>query len=180
MPRLCLDLNVWCGAFIGLRLGRTDTAAQRLTDAARTGGSPQGPVTLIVSHGMLERLTDVLATQLHFPPEEAARLCELIASYAREGPSLTLGGVGVLPIHDTEDRHVLETAWAGQADVLVTQNLADFLEPEAEALVPERIYGLRRGGTKLMLCHTFDAAAWLGGEPWPTVVGAFLNERAGN
>jgi hypothetical protein len=173
--RICLDLNVWCGAFISARLGRTDTAAFILTNAARSGASERGPLALVISWGMLARLRGVVVDQLGFSLADAGRLTELIAAYAREGPSLTLGGVGVLPIHDAEDRHVLETAWAGAADLLVTHNLSDFVVPEAEALVPDRIYGLRRGSAKLVVCHTYNAAAWLQGEDWPDAVATFLS-----
>lgn len=124
---------------------------------------------------MLERLRAVLVGQLSFAEPDAERLCELIASYAREGPSLTLGGVGVLPVPDAEDRHVLETAWAAQAAMLVTHNIGDFVDDESETLVAGRVYGLRRGPAKLLVCHTYNAAAWLRGDPWPETVTRFLN-----
>jgi hypothetical protein len=48
-------------------------------------------VALVVSWGMLERLRIVLVRDLGFTDRDAGRLAELIASYAHEGPSLTLG-----------------------------------------------------------------------------------------
>lgn len=45
---------------------------------------------------------------------------------------LTLGGTGVIPLEDIEDRHVLETALAGQASILVTANLKDFLAKDTK------------------------------------------------
>ena len=112
---------------------------------------------------MLERLRLVLARDLGFSERDAVRLTELIAGYASDGPSLTLGGVGVLPIHDTEDRHVLETAWAGQADILVTANLADFARGEYELVTEGRVYRLARDRRSMVLAHPFDAAGWLRG-----------------
>ena len=165
MVRVCLDLNVWCAAFIGRRLGRSDTAAIALVDAVRSGRSPRGPVGLVVSWGMLERLRTVLVRDLDFPQPDATRLVELIASYAREGPSLTLGGVGVVPLHDVEDRHVLETAWAGRADILATANLADFIQDGDRPLVQGRVYRLERGGRPMILAHPFDAIGWLREQP---------------
>jgi predicted nucleic acid-binding protein len=161
LPRICLDLNVWCAAFIARRLGRRDTACIALTEAVRSGRSLRGPVALVVSWGMLERLRVVLARDLGFSDHDAARLAELIASYAKEGPSLTLGGVGVIPIRDTEDRHVLETAWAGGADILVTANLGDFAQEGDELIEARRIYRLSRGGRTMILTHPFEAAGWL-------------------
>ncbi len=48
------------------------------------------------------------------------------AGPAGDLPSRLLGGTGVLPLRDAEDRHVLKVALAGQADILATANLADF------------------------------------------------------
>ena len=138
-----------------------------LVQAVRSGQSPRGPVALVVSWGMLERLRVVLARDLGFSEPDSARLIDLIVSYAREGPSLTLGGVGVIPIHDTEDRHVLETAWAGRADLLVTANLNDFVRDEDEVVLEGRVYRLARAGETMILAHPFDAASWLRGELRP-------------
>ncbi len=110
---------------------------------------------------MLERLRAVLLRDLGFSQGDAGRLVELIASYAKEGPSLTLGGVGVIPMHDTEDRHVLETAWAGQADLLVTANLADFIHEDDETILETMSYRLRRGDRSMILSHPFEAIRWL-------------------
>jgi hypothetical protein len=110
---------------------------------------------------MLERLRTVLARDLEFSEGDAARLTELIAGYAKEGPSLTLGGVGVIPIHDGEDRHVLETAWAGRADILVTANLADFALGEAQTVIEGLMYRLPRGGRSMILSHPFESLRWL-------------------
>ena len=161
MPRVCLDLNVWCGAFIARRLGRTDTSAIALVEAVRSGRSARGPVALVVSWGMLARLRRVLVRDLGFTDRDAARLADLIASYARDGPSLTLGGVGVIPIHDVEDQHVLETAWAGGSDLMVTANLADFIQGGDETLIEDRLYRLERGGKTVLLAHPFAAIGWL-------------------
>lgn len=171
--RLCLDLNVWLGAILSEKLGRRDTAAQTLVEAVRSGLGPRGPVSLVVSWGMLNRLREVLA-RFEFGVAEADRLIQVIATIARDGPSLTLGGVGVLPLDDEEDRHVLETALAGGADMLVTQNLKDFVSHDARALVADRYYGVEAAGEKLLIVHTYAAAAWLRGGDLPAEVQAWL------
>ena len=161
--RLCIDLNVWCAAILAERAGRVNTAAQTIVDAARI---PPGraPMQLVVSWGMLQRLDEVLERALDFAPEYASALTDAIAGYAQFGPSLTLGGVGVLPIHDPEDRHVLETAWAGDAAVLVTADFTGFLGADAEVLIEGRLAILRRGAKALHVIHPFPFAAWLRGE----------------
>jgi hypothetical protein len=161
------------GAILSEGLGRRGTAAQTLVDAVRSGLSPRGPVALVISWGMLNRLREVLV-RFDFGANQADRLIQVIATIARDGPSLTLGGVGVLPLDDEEDRHVLETALAGGADMLVTQNLRDFARQDARTLVADRYHGVEAAGGKLLIVHTYAAAAWLRGENPPAEVLAFL------
>jgi predicted nucleic acid-binding protein len=165
--RVCLDLNIWCAELLARRAGRSDTACQRIVAAVR-GLDPAAPLQLVISWGMLHRLQAVLQREFGFGPASAADLIEIIADYAEEGPSLTLGGVGVLPIHDAEDRHVLETAWAGAAEVLVTADFGGFLAADAEIVEAGRIARLCRGAATLWIVHPFSFARWLRGE---TVVG---------
>lgn len=164
--RICLDLNIWLGAFLSERLGHTGTATQVLVEAVRTGACERGPVALVISWGMLNRLEQVLVAQ-GFDEAQAQRLVEIIATFAREGLSLTLGGAGVLPMDDEEDRHVVEAAFAGEADLLVTHNFSDFAGDGVQLLVAGRIYGARQGVRKLLILHTYDAAAWIRGEALP-------------
>lgn len=161
--RLCIDLNVWCADVLATQYRRKGTAAQSIVEAVRSG-SARTSIQLVISLGMLQRLELVVARDLDATPEEAAELVDVIADYARVGPSLILGGVGVLPILDDEDRHVLETAWAGRADVLVTSDFAGFLSADATVITPGRLARLERGGRRLWLIHPFAFAAWLRGE----------------
>jgi predicted nucleic acid-binding protein len=168
LARICLDLNVWCAAYLADRAGRLGTASQTLVEAARSGQVAGEFLQLVVSLGMLERLMLVLVDQLQFDSLEASALTDAIAGYAHVGPSLTLGGVGVIPIQDTEDRHVLETAWAGRADILVTANLRDFVQDDDEVVLAGRAYLLARGGRTMILAHPFEAARRLSDGTWPT------------
>jgi predicted nucleic acid-binding protein len=113
---------------------------------------------------MLGHLAVVLNRDLRLTLKEASDFVALAESYSIDGPSLTLGGVGVLPIHDAEDRHVLETAWSGGADILTTADVRGFVAPDAENLVPGRVWRLRRADRILILAHPFETAAWLRGE----------------
>lgn len=166
MLRICLDLNIWIGAFLAEKAGRTETAAQTLVNAVRLGQSPHGPIALVVSFGMIFRLKTVLL-RLTGDMTVADRVPMIIAALAEQGPSLTLGGVGVLPIDDQEDQHVLETALAGRADILVTHNIADFMGGDAEDLVAGRWYGVPHGAHRLLIAHTYDGAAWIKGGELP-------------
>lgn len=88
-----------------------------------------GKVELVISWGMLNRLEEVL---LRLTPlaEDASFYVDIIRSYAQIQPQLILGGTGVIPINDIEDQHVLETALAGRANLLVTANFKDFLNKD--------------------------------------------------
>lgn len=161
--RACLDLNIWVADILARRDGRSGSACQLIVNAVR-GLAPDTPLQLVVSWGMLDRLQTVLADQLGFGASTAEDLADAISSYAEQGPSLTLGGVGVIPIHDREDQHVLETAWAGSAAVLVTADFRGFLSADAEVLIEDRLAKLRRADEVLFLIHPFTFAAWLRGE----------------
>lgn len=129
--RLCLDLNIWVADLLALHAGRTGTACQVLVDAVRRGASPLGPVQLVVSWGMLNRLETVLTRVLNVDRSLAQQYVTMIARYAADGPSahapyILLGSSGLLPLRDEEDGHVLDTACAGKASILVTRNFRDF------------------------------------------------------
>ena len=137
-------------------------------EAARSAQAARKPLQLVISWGMLERLKLVLIEQLRFDRADAVALTDAIAGYAHMGPSLTLGGVGVIPLQDTEDRHVLETAWAGSAEILVTANLEDFVHARDETIYAGRTYRLKQGGRTLILTHPFEAARRLRAGTWRT------------
>lgn len=162
--RACLDLNIWVADILARRDGRSGSACQLIVNAVR-GLAPHAPLQLVISWGMLDRLHAVLSDQLAFGASTAGDLADAISSYAEQGPSLTLGGAGVIPIHDREDRHVVETAWAGRAAVLVTIDFRGFLSADGEVLIEGRLARLRRADQVLFLIHPFTFAAWLrGGE----------------
>lgn len=167
--RVCADLNIWCAAILADGHGRRGTASQTIVDGLRAGRSERGEMALVISWGMLQRLGRVLERDLDFPRTAAATLIDAIAGYARLGPSLSLGGIGVIPIHDPEDRHVLETAWAGGADFLVTADVGGFAHKEARVMLEGRILRLERAGRALVVAHPFNFAAWLRGDSQPGV-----------
>ena len=146
--RLCLDLNIWVADLLALHAGRSGSAAQLLVDCVRRGHSPLGPVQLVISWGMLNRLEDVLTRVLQVDRPLAQHYTAMIARYAAEGPAshapnLSLGGTGLIALRDTEDAHVLDTARAGRANLLVTRNFGDFIPGDTRVRVPGEVATVR-------------------------------------
>ena len=81
----------------------------------RQGSCALGEVQLIISWGMLNRLQKVLKKNLQVSDLVANLYIDAIQGYVKLNPQLTLGGTGIIPLQDTEDVHVLETALAGRA-----------------------------------------------------------------
>lgn len=164
--RLCLDLNIWCAALLADRKGRQGTASQCLVEMARYGSCSISPVQLVISWGMLERLRLVLERDLHVSSSAVNFYIETIRAYAELGaiklaPQLTLGGTGVIALQDTEDRHVIETALAGRALVLVTANFKDFLSKDTLVVVPQQHAVYSSPNHILHIVHPFCMMGWL-------------------
>lgn len=136
--RLCLDLNIWCAALLADFKGRQNTSSQRLIQIVRVGYCSLGQVELVISWGMIQRLQKVLKRDLKVDATVADLYLETIVGFAQLAPQVTLGGTGILPLRDTEDAHVLETAVAGRATVLVTANFKDFLAADTRIIIPDR------------------------------------------
>jgi hypothetical protein len=172
--RICLDLNVWVADFLATRRGRRGGSGPWLVDAVRAGHSPAGPLQLVVSLGMLERLGLVLVSVFGVEAAVAETALRAIAGIASLGPAgdhpFAVVGGGIYPIRDEEDRHVLETAVAGESDVLATANLADFAMDDIEWVGDGsriRIYA-PPGRPKLVIAHPDHVAAWLRSGRFPS------------
>lgn len=169
--RFCLDLNIWCAALLADAKGRQDTACQMLVEIVRRGRCAIGPVALVISWGMLNRLQFVLQNdpKLAAFQDDAVAFIELIITYAQLSPQLTLGGTGIIPLDDEEDRHVLETAIAGKATVLVTANFKDFLFKDVQIIVPERHCIYLSPIHSLHIVHPFLMINWLNKKEIPDI-----------
>lgn len=161
--RICLDLNIWCAALIADAKGRQETACQILVRIVRQGKCSLGTVNLVISWGMLNRLQQVLQTnpKLSVLRDDAVTYTNLISTYAKLSPQLTLGGTGVLPLRDEEDRHVLETSLAGKADILVTANFADFLVKDVQIIQNNQHAIYFSSEHKFHIVHPFLMIKWL-------------------
>ncbi len=163
---MCLDLNVYCAYLRGVQKGHTETAAQALVAAVRAGDSALGPIQLVVSWGMLNRLRKVWEIDWGVARADADQLLAAIAGYAALGPNaepphLMLGGTGLIALRDTEDAHVLDVAVAGRANLLVTSNFADFVGYRTDVREENRIAIHDASNHRVVIVHTFRAAQWL-------------------
>lgn len=164
--RLCLDLNVWCAAFLADKRGMRSTAVQTLVATARAARAGDLPVQLVISWGMLTRLRKVFELDWKLPRPTVDSVIETIAGYARLGPAgmaphLTLGGTGLMPIRDQEDGHVVDTAIAGRAHLLVTANFDNFIAAKSRVLEPAKVAILEAAGATLIVAHPYRAVSWL-------------------
>lgn len=163
--RLCLDLNIWCAVVLANKKGWQNTACQSLVNIVQKGTCELGSVQLIISWGMLNHLYFVLVNKMGVSESTAQYYVRIIQAYAEAGivggPQLTLGGTGVIPLRDIEDRHVLETALAGDASVLVTKNLKDFLSKDTHIIEVEKHLIYSNSGTSLHIVHPYLMTEWI-------------------
>ena len=186
--RVCLDLNVFVADLLAAGQGRNGSATQ-LVEMVRRGWCALGPVQLVVSWTMLETLRIVLTRTLGRNDAWANLLVKNIADIAAGGalyrpPHLLLGGTGTRPMMDAEDATVLDAAIAGQADLLVTGNIDDFLRG-GKSMLPSEIIADRRlktgkvvpavaaiprfGEPHLIVALPQEAVVWLSRGIEPTV-----------
>jgi predicted nucleic acid-binding protein len=161
--RVLLDLNIFVAYFLGLSKGRTGTASQFLVESMRDGVCALGSLQLVISWGMLNRLELVLM-RLGYDELAAKKFAEAVAELAwlgtfQEFPSVTLGGMGVVALKDEEDAHVLTTAVAGRAKILVTANFKDFDDDMLE-LIPGVVGEIYRPDHSLLVVQPKIAARW--------------------
>ena len=164
--RICLDLNIWCAALLADWKSKQNTACQHLVRLVREGHYLNYSTQLIISWGMLNRLRKVLVEDWRVSIATAELYLDTLVAYAQLGamgqdPQLTLGGTGVIPLHDAEDAHVLETAIAGRAHVLVTANFRDFRFKDIEIIEPDRHGFYQRGDWAIAVVHPYQMMEWI-------------------
>jgi predicted nucleic acid-binding protein len=164
--RVCLDLNIWYAALLADGKGRENTASQSLVAMIRQGVCLSHPVQLVISWGMLDRLRKVLTQDLKVSAQTADFYLSAIAAYAHLGPlgaspQLTLGGTGIVPLRDTEDAHVLETAIAGKTDFLITANFKDFITKNTAVVSLDRHAIHRSPDGSIHIVHPYLMMEWL-------------------
>lgn len=85
--RLCLDLNVFMADLLSRRTPDRRGAASYLVAAVREGHCPVGPVQLVVSLGMLDRLRSVLIRLPGATADAVDRVVDDVTAIAANGPS---------------------------------------------------------------------------------------------
>lgn len=175
--RVLLDVNVWVSNVLATDRGHKATASQSLISmisAHRWGLSDKSQ--LIISFEMINTLEAVLRRR-NVAADRTAAYCESIIDFMRYGPEsldpyLVLGGEERFPMPDIEDAGVLATAVGGRADLLVTDNLRDFVTKDAEVIDTQTISSASGGrtlqalrytiaGTDLVIAHPFDVMNWM-------------------
>ena len=177
--RICLDINVWVSAALATQNGRTRSAALAMKNWIVTGKLLGRPVQLVMGVEMIDTLTEVLL-RVGIPSRPAAafgaRLIELMKSGPEAlDPLLLLSGRDQIAMHDREDAGVLATAIAARVDLLVTDNLTDFVtndsvsfntrvvKPAAGERQLLTILHEQQDGVALVVAHPLDVREWVRG-----------------
>lgn len=186
--RVCFDINVYIARQLAAQSGRPGGAASELVDIARDMTCETGPVQLVMTLQMIGTLEDVLR-RLKFQPQSILDFTAALVGLMRMGPEgfdpFLSPPTSGLPMNDTEDAGVLTSCIAARVDLLVTDNLDDFLFKDAERINTREV--VRRDGTtrqlfavvyerndgvSIVIAHPIDALGWLrlGLRPTPDVI----------
>lgn len=188
--RLALDINVFVADLIGRKRGHTGTAAMRIVDAVRSGTCAAGPVQLVTSVPIISNFENVLKRRLGYSESDAAERAWVLEEYTRQGPMPSapnvVVGSGYIPFATEneirqavvshvgkaaagklfdeirDDRYVLETALAGNADILVTSNIGDFCRGPAVKFKRNDVAVFPLADRKLVIATPQFAAYWIG------------------
>ncbi|WP_407530925.1 PIN domain-containing protein, partial [Methylobacterium oryzisoli] len=178
MLRVCLDLNVWVADLIGRQAGRTGTVLMRIVEMVKAMSVAGTPLQLVISQEMLGTLEAVLIRQ-KVPAFLAERFSAAVSNLMINGPeklqpAVLTSGRDQLAMHDREDAGVLATCIAERVDLLVTDNLRDFITKDSERRdtrlvsradgITRQLYTVlheRADGVALTIAHPIDAVDWL-------------------
>jgi predicted nucleic acid-binding protein len=175
--RIVLDVNIFVSDVISRRLGRTGTTSQKLVNAMLAGKIGDRPAQLVISLAMLESFRGALL-RLRAPPATIEAASNALLDLTRNGPDrldpylLLDTGHAAFSTRDREDAGVLAVAFAADADLLITDNLADFETKDCVSIETSRARhanGSERQlscqvhrsptGRKLVVAHPLDLAA---------------------
>ena len=129
--RILLDVNILISDVLSRAAGKNGTTSQKLVDAMLSGVLGGQAVQLVISIAMLDTFRDVLL-RLGGKQDAVEAAAAALLDLTRNGPDgldpyLLLDSSDVpFQLSDKEDAAVIATAFAGRADILVTDNLSDF------------------------------------------------------
>ncbi|KFL29455.1 hypothetical protein JP75_21100 [Devosia riboflavina] len=175
--RICLDVNIWVQYLRAVIAGKADTSSQTLVGFVRDMKIGEVPVQLILPKGVISTFQEK-ASELGAPMPLIARVVDGLISLAQAGPEqvdpFVHFGAETLQMKDLEDAGVLAGALAGGADFLITDNLRDFENKEAQvfdiqqAKLPDgkarqlsAIIHQRPDGATVVVAHPFDFLEWV-------------------
>ena len=187
--RLSIDLNVLFADQKARDKGVRGTAARMLMDAIRDGTCPAGPVQLVTSVPVIENWADSMRRHLGYSRDFAQEKAALLYEYANQGPMpegpRIVVGMGHVPFGTEEqvrnsirtraspknadklfdeiadDRNVLLTALAGEADILATADTDLFTKGDAVALERSDVVLYPFGERTLVVGTPNFVAYWL-------------------
>jgi hypothetical protein len=186
--RITLDINILVSDIISTARSVRATASTMIVDAVRDGRCPAGPVQLITSLPIIEAYADVLQRRLGYLREAAFSKADALESYALDGAMptapLLMIGTGFVPFATEEeikvavanfllredrgifneiadDRYVLETAIAGRADILITNDIRGFARGPAIKFDRSDIVLFPTAAWTVVVCTASFARHWL-------------------
>ncbi|WP_137156401.1 PIN domain-containing protein [Rhizobium sp. FKL33] len=175
--RIVLDVNILVGNLIAYDRGHKGTAMQTLVSmvSGQTWGFADR-AQLVISFEMIETLETVLR-RMQVTEARIKAYSNALVDVMRYGPDgldpyLILGGEERFAMSDVEDAGVLATAVGAKADLLVTDNLRDFVTKDAAVIdtqIVQTASGSRPlqalryqiGAADVIIGHPFDVMRWL-------------------
>lgn len=172
------DVNVLVSAQNANRAGRADTVSQRVLRYLTAGYVQSPPIQLVVSFKLIDTFREVLQRR-GYDHDAIEMAADALIGMMKNGPRaldpyLVFGGTPDPTVLDVEDGSVLAAAFAASANILVTDNLADFAVGDCEIYdtsVVRRQDGSKRqlscqihrrpNGQTLIVAHPADFAHWI-------------------
>ena len=130
------DVNVLISAQNANRAGRANTVSQRVLRYLTAGYLQNPPIQMVVSFKLIDTFREVLQ-RLGYDHDAIEVAAGALIDMMKNGPRaldpyLIFGGTPDPSVLDVEDGSVLAAAFAASANVLVTDNLADFAVGDCE------------------------------------------------
>jgi predicted nucleic acid-binding protein len=160
--RVLLDVNILVSDVLGRTAGKRNTTSQKLVDAVLAGALADQPMQLIISIAMLDTFQNVLI-RMGASTRVASDAALALLDITRNGPDaldpylLVDTSDVTFALADREDAAVLATAFAARADLLLTDNLADF-ENKGCIMVPTSKVHHSDGRTRQLGCQIHRSA----------------------
>lgn len=181
--RILIDANIWVAYAISLQLGRTGTLAQEVVGIARTMKFGTRLAQIVISLEMVDTVARVLSRR-GFSQGAIDDFTTAIIDLMKTGPErlnpvLLVSGRDQIAISDREDAGVLAAAVAARADLLVTDNLADFATNDGEIVDTRKVRSAngerqlfvilheRPDASPLVIAHPADVLDWMRRDLFP-------------